>query len=1045
MSEETFKFPNVFEKETDLTGRSNNASNNIPPAAIIGTSKKGPAFIPVKITNKSQLLNHFGEIDKDKHGAQAAYSFLDFKESVQFTRVLGAGANLTVSDVNITEINGTVKNAGFKITGSLNGFGEKRGSGGVQLIAGIHKTIGGMETVGYPIFSQNDSFTVTDGDDVHLVRGMVFLASGARMEIMDHNEKYPDAAGINYGKTADDVAKIKSYDGSKDEGMFKLVISSSLGLTYGNDENFPGVRIISASLDPSSELYISKVLNTSPKLFHTEQHLLYADFPIEAEIAHLKYDGSNNTVGILSASTSFSNLGNLRTRYSNAKTTSFISQPFGNKEYDLFHFETLDDGEISNELVKVSITDIKRSNNASDPFGTFTVLVRDFNDSDLNTRIIEQFSNCTLNPNDENYIANKIGDKKIYFNFDATSDDEKRIVSTGKRDNNSRYIRVIMNSDVEEGLIPKSSLPFGFRGIPVLKTNDTLTDSSTSLGTGLGFSNERRLFLLSGSDSNANLLRNSIVPPVPLTFKVTKNAVNETAHQSGFPGKNELADSRVYWGIKFNRLPVTSSLTNSALHSNAASDLPNNIIKSYSKLLGIGKLDTMVTGAMSDKFCNNKFTLANVALNRKSTAGTVSLATAISTEITGTAADHMREAAYIRNGKLTTDYYSLTDGSTERLTFASLVADDDFKSFNKFTNFLKFTNMFYGGFDGLNILDQDQVKMNDKSTSVEGDGKAHGTHDTDNGYMNLHSDSGPGVNDQNNIVNAYKTAIKATVEKLDASFNIFAVPGIRDSIITDYAGELIKDYNKALYVMDIPEYDDDSNRLFYDSSVYPSVDKTIEKFEGRNIDNNYIATYFPDVIKQQPSDIGGTATLPASVAGLAALGYNDLVSFPWFAPAGFNRGSLQDIINTKIRLNAADRDNLYEARINPIAKFTTGDYVIFGQKTLQKNKSALDRVNVRRMLLEVKRIVSQAANEVIFELNSAETRNKFISLIAPQLSLIQSQQGIDQYRIIANETNNKQVDIENNRLNCKIILVPTRSVEYISLDFIVTNSGVDFD
>jgi len=314
MAEETFKSPNVFDKETDLTTVSSANENNTPPAAIIGTAKKGPAFVPVRIRSQNELIQKFGNVDADNLGSQGAYAYLQFNDSIQFTRILGAGANTTVAEVQTTEANGTVKNAGFKITGSLNGFGEQRTSGGVQLIAAIHETLGDVETAGYPIFSQNDSFTVTSGEDIHLIRGMVFLASGSRMEVMDYNGAYPSA-----GKTTDDVAKIMSYDGTSKEGMFKIVISSSLGTEFANDENFSGIKIFSASLNPTSDLYISKVLNTSPKLFHSEQHLLYADFPVESEIAEVKYDASNNTIGILSASTSFSNLGNFKTRYSTVR------------------------------------------------------------------------------------------------------------------------------------------------------------------------------------------------------------------------------------------------------------------------------------------------------------------------------------------------------------------------------------------------------------------------------------------------------------------------------------------------------------------------------------------------------------------------------------------------------------------------------------------------------------------------------------------------------------------------------------------------------
>jgi len=180
------------------------------------------------------------------------------------------------------------------------------------------------------------------------------------------------------------------------------------------------------------------------------------------------------------------------------------------------------------------------------------------------------------------------------------------------------------------------------------------------------------------------------------------------------------------------------------------------------------------------------------------------------------------------------------------------------------------------------------------------------------------------------------------------------------------------------------------------------------------------------------------------VVAYGALGYNDLVAYPWFAPAGFNRGSLGSVVNTEVRLSTGDRDNLYDARINPIANFPQGGFVIFGQKTLQKSRSALDRVNVRRMLLEVKRLVVQIADKLLFEPNTPQTRQRFVGQIAPILALIQSQQGIEKFSVICDQTNNTTDDVEQNKLNGRIVVVPTRSIEFIAIDFIVTNSGVLF-
>ena len=164
--------------------------------------------------------------------------------------------------------------------------------------------------------------------------------------------------------------------------------------------------------------------------------------------------------------------------------------------------------------------------------------------------------------------------------------------------------------------------------------------------------------------------------------------------------------------------------------------------------------------------------------------------------------------------------------------------------------------------------------------------------------------------------------------------------------------------------MDIPSYTDGDIRIFDNESLRPNVAKTRDKFDGRAVDNNYAATYFPDVTMIDDSTGNGVG-MPSSIAALSALGFNDAVSYPWFAPAGFNRAALSNVTNVDTRLNSADRDDLYDSRINPIATFPQAGFVIFGQKTLQQARSALDRVNVRRMLLEVKRLISDVARKIV--------------------------------------------------------------------------------
>jgi phage tail sheath protein FI len=276
-----------------------------------------------------------------------------------------------------------------------------------------------------------------------------------------------------------------------------------------------------------------------------------------------------------------------------------------------------------------------------------------------------------------------------------------------------------------------------------------------------------------------------------------------------------------------------------------------------------------------------------------------------------------------------------------------------------------------------------------------------------------------------------------------STVNILAIPGIKEPFVTDYVSDATELYSKAIYLMDIPSYDDQGNRLFTYGSRRPDTNTTIDSFSSRAYDNSYVATYYPDV-SVVDQNTGRPVQVAASVAALSALGFNDSVSFPWFAPAGFNRGALENFTNVAVRLNSADRDRLYTNRINPIASFPNAGFVIFGQKTLQLARSSLDRVNVRRMLLEVKRIASTAALNFIFEQNNSATRSAFVARLTPSLSLIQSQQGVDQFKIVCDGTNNTQEDINNNRLNCKIIVAPTRAVEFIVVNFVVDSTGVTF-
>ena len=1046
MAEQTFKSPGFFEREIDVSQRGASRSFNVP-GGIIGISDSGPAFVPTTVTSIEEFKEIFGSIKPEYYGAIAANQFLNFRPAITYVRTLGAGVIQNSSDLNGYKVNGVVPSAGFSLSGSIAAAAKQgrandnRDQGCVQFIAAKHDLAANEDKL-YPFVSENQSVASTTA---YFIRGMVFLASGAKMEILDHNSFYGTTG------SATDEAHISSYTGPvKSQGTFKLVISSSMGSLFSNDEKQAGIKIYTASLNPDSDYYISKVLNTSYKQFGTKQHLLYSDFVIENDLAKVEYSATNPTVAVLSGSILSSPagdtskyyrelFGSFNTRYSNAKTTTFISQPFGNKEHNLFHFETLSDGEKSNKLCVVSISNLKKSTSKKNPYGTFSVQVRKYNDSDDNPAIYEQFDNCNLNPDDEDFIGNKIGDSKIYYNFNTVIEEEKGLSRSGAYPNKSKYIRVVIDQSVLRKTIPAEALPFGFRGFPSLKTSDTLSSTSTPVGKG---ANRKRLAMSGSQSSNFEY---SILPPIPLTFKVTNGPGNTSATFTGHASQDESINPSIYWGIQRGRL-VKSNKYNETGPLNPLLQ-PNNrifdeqfLVDGFTKFLGIEKLDAFVTGSGADDFNDNKFTLARVALNNQSNSND-SLLGAISREITGSSDDHMLDAAYIRNASINLPNLTINNGASysRRLTMASLLAGNA-TTFNKFSKYAKFTNVFYGGFDGLNILDNDSRLMNDKASSLETGGKAAGG---ELGYQNLHAAASPGTGIRNNIVASYLDAANAITQEGASNINILIVPGIKEPLVTDKIGNKVRDNSKIIYLMDIPSYDKDSNRLFKDSTAGINVNKTVDKFSNRSVDNNYVATYFPDVY-MSTNAFNKTAKVPASVVAFQALGYNDSVSHPWFAPAGFNRGALNNVVNTTCKLNTADRDNLYEARVNPIAQFSTGAIVIFGQKTLQVDRSALDRVNVRRMVLEVKRIISRIAGDFVFEQNTQLLKDRFIAQVTPQLAMVQAEKGIDKFQVIMDSSNNSALDEENNRLNGTIVIVPTRAIEFIAIDFIITNAGVIF-
>ena len=1036
MAEQTFKSPGFFDTET-VRERNQNLEQIITtvPAGIAGFSEKGPAFVPTTVHSYERFVEIFGEANPEYPSTLAAKKFLENRDALTFVRVLGAGANTLGSHFTVTERLGTVEKAGFVLTGS----DDVLRFGNTQFLCAEH-TVATNEATGYPMFATNNT---TLSDDAMLVRGILFTTTGSKFTVLNHTSSYK--SGYEYQACSVTPAASSTNEMYK---KFKLILTCSDGGLETVDGQ-PGSKIFSASLDPASDSYISKILNTDPSRFQIDKHLLYAHFPIEKEIAEVatnNFVNANAAVALLSGSSEKSQIsnemfssifGNYQARYTAPKTTSFISQPFGDIEYDLFHFECIDDGRYANDLYKISISKIKRSNDPSNPYPSFNVELRNKRDIDSSLQIVESYIDCDLNPDSDNFIAKKIGDMKLVYNFDTEDTSERRILVKGTYPNISSRIRVVLSEDVINENVPKESAPFGFRGIPLLKTFNN-EPNTTNLDKAI--TNLRFLKPLDESRAARNELASSILPPLPFRFKVTTGEAKSGVDYTGEGSLKEGSTKSLYWGIKFEKVPAEGDISNPITRANE-SIVYNDLLDNFSKFQGILKLDALITGSGADDFHHNKFSLSKVALG-KFLLGNETLKD-YTPLLTGSARDLMKDAAYIRNASLRSSDYTFNDSSHtnyaannphQRITFASLMSLTSSVYFNRFTDYAKFTNMFYGGFDGTNILDKDMSLMNDRASSADTGGKG-----VDAPNVGIEMSFGSG--DTNATVNSYKEAVNLLTDPAQSRINLLCIPGIRSDELLSHAIDRVENYSKALLLMDVPHVDANSLRLYDDSSEMTNVRNTVESFDGRNYDTSYAAAYFPDVVIE---DNGKRVKVPATVAAICAIGYNDNTSFPWFAPAGFNRGALNFVKSSKARLNKEERDVVYEGRINPISTFPKNGYVIFGQKTLQRARTSLDRVNVRRMLLEVKRVISDAAIGFIFEANTPEVRSAFKKKVDDRLITVQENQGIDQFKVIIDSTNNTQTDIDNNVLNGRIVLVPTRTIEFISIDFVISNSGVDF-
>lgn len=946
---------------------------------VIGRAERGPAMVPVRVNSYSEFVEYFGNPNSDlslvdvwrekitvgpSYGAMAAQASLANKNALTFVRLLGTQHDEATA----------AGYAGWGVGGNA-GDGE-------SLTYGVGVREGGA----YGLFlmpSATHPTTVATG-----TLGAIFYLATGSIALYGQVLGTSNAQYVLTG-----TSLLVESDTNK---QFRAVIKNAAGTV---------VEDVTFGMDKSGDRFIRKVFNTNPTkvnsdlysspktyfLGETFEDFIYNADEMSGMTAATKWVGCILALKNGATGDTFSKR---RLPAQHGKTGWFFSQHLGNYttfEVDntqkLFRFVSRDSGEWNQSHIKISLKNIEASTNAYYPYGNFDVIIRKIDDSDQNVVVIEQFNGCDLNPNSENYLAKKIGDKYISY-----SSSDRRNLEYGTYDNVSKYIRVEMDPDVDAGATVPELLPFGVYG-PV-KLRD-FSFSSGSLVNDYGMSGSA--FGEYVRAASAATYPNFTAAFVTGGFILPDSGMLITTGASG----------PVCFGGGTN---VTTMLT-------AAIMIPfvRNRVSTLTGALGNPKnaYFGVFTDDSSDRFQKAIKDLTN-ALPYGVDSWTPSTAegTAYSWKFT------LDDLKYVSGGESDVQW---TSGSRQAGTSITAIGSNGWNSVLT-GGFAKFTTLLAGGTDGWDVTEIEPLRNEGMSNATE---------------------------KTNYVYNTLNRAIELLQYPELVEFNVAAVPGVTKSGITRRLIEVCAQRGDALAVIDLEnDYKPRSENSSAESARRPIVSTAISSLRSRAFNTNYGCAYFPWVQGVDPNN-NLLTYIPPSVIALGAFAYTDKVAGSHYAPAGFNRGSLSfghggiPVKDVTLKLLQTDRDNLYKANINPIA-FLEREVVIMGQKTLQAVPSALDRINVRRGLLDLRKKFSRIAARLVFEPNVQDTWNRFKNQAEPILRDMVARLGLDDWKLVLDSRTTTPDLIDRNIIYGKVYLKPTKAAEYFYLDFNITNSGAAF-
>tara|TARA_R100000808_G_scaffold24820_1_gene58560 strand:+ start:795 stop:3665 length:2871 start_codon:yes stop_codon:yes gene_type:complete len=954
MSIKNYRFvsPGVFVNEIDNSQLPASPAGQGP--VIMGRASSGPALRPVTVDSFEEFVNVFGapapgnpggdvwregnDTSAPTYGAYAAQAYLRNSSPLTYVRMLGNEAPSRTA----------AGRAGWETTNAW----------------------------GLIVFEPSGSIDAAPrgkGDNFEGVLGAIFYAPPkVSFQMTGAVALSRSAANTLPGKSA--LSKQGENWIICDTGtrkQFNMVVT-------GSDTAGSGTRTITFNFNRTSPNYIRKVFNTNPQLTNTDitdSSIRKTYWLGESFDRHVDANITNKDqtyAAIVQLKNGTYNGGSKRAPLHAAQTPKIIACRTSNNATNvpLFHFVALGQpGDWTNRNIKISIQDIKRSTNQDDDYGTFSVLVRHLSDSDNVVRVIEQFDNCNLNPNSLNYVARKIGNQST-----AWDTLERRYVQSGEWPNNSKYIRIVMNSNVDAGLTSPDLLPFGFQGISHYLDQKTLRVTPASEGgrisqattAGAWLTGSALNFATGGVGWRGNLFRirgetltASVLMPVP-ELRVNASAGNLPQSSSAYFGYQT---TQTAGGTVFDRSNI-------------------DLLRPRGGLVGSDMFTTITN--FSERSIT--FTLDDIS----GSAGTW-----VSGSFIAAVGDR-----------------SLT--RTNGLVVGVLDAGYD-----------RFTVPMYGGFDGTDITQMDP-------------------------FANTNMDSSP--TDLNNYVfNSVKQAIDSVSDPEVVQMNMASFPGLTQEGLTTNLVRVCEDRGDSLAVIDLPDAftPRSEGTTINRKNKSNTITTLVNGLRSRNLNSSYGCTYYPWV-RARDTINGAFVWLPPSIPAIGTFSSSQRKTQVWFAPAGFNRGGLTEgsagipVVDVAHQLRRQDRDDLYTANINPIAKFPNEGIVIFGQKTLQVTPSALDRINVRRLMIFVKKRISQMASTLLFDPNVEQTWLRFKAQVDPFLANVKTNFGLSDYKVVLDKSTTTPELVDRNILYAQIFLKPTRAIEYIAIDFNISRTGASF-